>query len=388
MIGGACLLAASAIWFPLVHLLFAGDTDEFFADEGVPPGAQALLDRHLALWEDPELRTAEIARMRRINPEWDFMWRTYLAWSLANVALRDPSARDRCLRVIDEIIDDTVRLEEENGIHHFLMPYARHMSFVRRPARSHFLDGEIALMIGMRRIVEEKAAYRPLLAGRVRHMVERMRLSPVLSAESYPDECWIFCNTVALAAVKIADVLDGTDHSSLFRDWIRTARGNLTDPKTGLLVSYYSLEGSIVNGPEGSSIWMAAHCLQVIDEDYARDQYVRAKKELERTLLGFGFSREWPESWESPLDVDSGAVVPFLEAGTAGSGMAFIAASSFDDRDYLSSLLASLRCAGFAVHDDYGLRFAASNLVGDAVLLYASILGPVWDEVSRREKQP
>ena len=43
------------------------------------------------------------------------------------------------------IIDETMRLEKENGIYYFLMDYARSGSFVARQARSLFQDGEIAL---------------------------------------------------------------------------------------------------------------------------------------------------------------------------------------------------------------------------------------------------
>ena len=39
---------------------------------------------------------------------------------------------------------------------------------------------------------------------------------------------------------------------------------------------------------------MTAHCLQLIDEEFAADQYRRARKELGRELLGFGYAREWP----------------------------------------------------------------------------------------------
>ena len=82
----------------------------------------------------------------------------------------------------------------------------------------------------------------------------------------------------------MSDRLDGTDHSAFFQRWLRTAKQKLVDPGTGLLVSSFTLEGRPQDGPEGSSIWMSAHCLQLIDEDFAADQYRRAKKELGREL--------------------------------------------------------------------------------------------------------
>jgi hypothetical protein len=258
------------------------------------------------------------------------------------------------------------------------MPYARARPFVVAPTASQFLDGEIALMLAMRRMVAEKREYRAPLAERVARMETRMRQSPVLSAESYPDECWTFCNTVALAAMRLEDRLDGTDHAQLLRDWVATARRKLVDPKTGLLVSSYTVDGRALDGPEGSSIWMAAHALQIVDPEFAADQYARARRELAHSALGFGWAGEWPASWRGPRDVDSGPVIPLLDVSAGSSGLAFVGAASFDDHDYLRRLSATLELAGFPVERDGGVTYAAGNQVGDAVLFYSRVLGPMW----------
>src|SRR5207248_9198908 len=132
----------------------------------------------------------------------------------------------------------------------------------------------------LRRRVEEKPEYRPLFAARVAAMEKAMREGPALSAESYPDECWTFDNANALAAMQLSDVLDGTDHADFLRAWVRTAKTRLVDAKSGMLVSSFRRDGTPLDGSEGSSIWMAAHALSVVDADFARDQYDRARKEL------------------------------------------------------------------------------------------------------------
>ena len=152
------------------------------------------------------------------------MGRSFLVWSLADMALREPAAKPVYLPVMDQIIGETLRLEREQGIYCFLMPYAKAQPFVEQPARSLFLDSELALMLASRRAVEEKAEYRPLLAERVAAMIERMRRSKVLAAESYPNECWLFDHSVALAAIRLADYLDGSDHSGFCREWIARAK--------------------------------------------------------------------------------------------------------------------------------------------------------------------
>ena len=131
---------------------------------------------------------------------------------------------------------------------------------------------------------------------------------------------------------------------------------------------------------------MAAHCLQLVDEEFACDQYQRAKKELAGSFLGFGYAREWPHSYLGPADVDSGPVI--LGISPASSGLGFMGAAAFNDTDYCRELLTSLRFGGFPLETEGRLQFCASNQVGDAVLMYAAVMGPVWDKVQPREKAP
>jgi hypothetical protein len=179
----------------------------------------------------------------------------------------------------------------------------------------------------------------------------------------------------------MADYLDGSDHSALIRGWIAMARKKLVDPKSGLLISSFNTDGTPLDGPEGSSIWMVAHSLQLLDEDFARDQYRRARKELGEITLGFGYAHEWPKSWKGETDVDSGPIIPWFEISAGSSGMAFIGASTFDDGKFLASLAATLDFAGFPSRTRGRLKYCASNQVGDAALLYAATLGPLWQKV-------
>src|SRR5262249_32029572 len=129
--------------------------------------------------------------------------------------------------------------------------------------------------------------YKALLRDRVNEINDRFSKSPRKVLESYPDECWMFDHVLALAAIRMSDVLDGTDHSLLVRDWLSMAKAKLVHEESGLLISSFTTVPSALDGPEGSSIWMIAHLLQFLDDDFARDQYQRARKELGRTTLGF-----------------------------------------------------------------------------------------------------
>ncbi len=380
--GLIALAVAIAIWLPCLHFFFTKPVSDFYAREGLSPKARELAKRHLQLWTDPKLRERELQRMRASNAEWDFMGRSFLVWSLANMGLRNPDSKQVYLETMDQIIDETLRLEKQNDMYFFLMPYAKQQHYVVQPARSLFLDGEIALMLASRRVLEEKPEYQPMLAERINLIIAELQHSPHMVLESYPNECWTFDHVVALDAIRMADYLDHTDHSELIRNWIAMAKQKLIHRESGLLVSSFTLNCEPLDGPEGSTIWMVAHCLQLLDKNFARDQYERARKELGEITLGFGYAHEWPKSWIGQADVDSGPIIPVFNISAGSSGMAFIGASAFDDERFLSSLAATLDFAGFPSRKNGALKYCASNQVGDAALLYAATLGPIWQKIN------
>lgn len=288
------LLAAAALWLPLLHRLYRPNLDAYRHPSHLGSRAKALLAAQRRLWEIPAERDTAQARMRRSNAEWDFMGRTFTVLALANITLREPSTRADHLSLIDTIIADTLHLEREQGPFYFLMDYAQAGAFRGAASRSVFLDGEIALMLGARRFIQEDAQLVAPFRERIAALKRTLEQGPILCGESYPDECWMFCNTLALAALRMSDALDATDHAAFLQRWLATVKSNLVDSRTGLLISSFTLAGSPLDGPEGSSIWMAAHCLQLVDPAFAADQYQRAKNELARTTLGFGYAREWP----------------------------------------------------------------------------------------------
>ncbi|HSU53812.1 MAG TPA: hypothetical protein VLT36_07145 [Candidatus Dormibacteraeota bacterium] len=382
----AALLVAGCIWLPCLHFVYQKPASAFKSPEGLSPLARQLAARHLQLWTEPALREQELRKMRASNAEWDFMGRTFLVWSLANMSLREPAAKAGYLRTMDEIIDETIRLERDKGMYFFLMPYATARRYVVQPAHSLFLDGEIAMMLACRRIVEERPDYKPMLTDLVDAINGRFTNSPNLLLESYPDECWMFDHVVALGALRITDALDGTDHSALIRNWVGMAKKKLVHDQTGILITSFTTDPAPLDGPEGSTIWLVAHFLQLLDEDFARDQYQRARKELGRIKLGFGYAQEWPATWEGQPDIDSGPIIPFFKISAGSSGMAVIGASAFKDEQFLSSLATTLDFAAFPSTKSGRLKYCASNQVGDAVLLYAATLGPVWDKAKQLRK--
>lgn len=376
------LCVFALVWPRVLRAWFAPDVGRVLNHGALHPLASGLAKHQLGMWTAQNAEAAT-ARTREANPEWDFMGRTFLAWSAANLALREPEMKARHLAAMDQLISRTLELEQQHGFRYFLMAYGQGDGYLARPARSLFVDGEVALMLALRRLIEDRPQEKALLQARLAVMEARLRASPLLAAESYPDECWTFDHANAMAAFKLADVLDGSNHSELIGDWLRIARERLVDPATGLLVSSYALDGTVKDGPEGSTIWLTAHALDLIDPAFAADQYARARHYLDHSIAGFWLAREWPHGSDARPDIDSGIQLPIVEASPSSSAFALMAAANFRDEEALGGLLASLQFAAFPVSDATGTHFAASNAVGDSVVLYALTLGPAWELVKR-----
>lgn len=377
-----CLLAAAGLWLALLHVWFT---------PSVAGTAEPLVGRLLRDWEATERASAaEESALARGNPEWVLMSRMFTALAFANVAASDRQGRARHADALARVAASTIaEAERGDGPYPFLMPYAKRKPFLDPEARSLFVDGEIALMLAALELVDAQplgrdergpSARDPSLDAerwvtRAREQIER---GPALLGESYPDEVWIFCNTAALAAIRLHDVARGEPdaHADLFARWVASARAHLVDPKTGMLVSATDHRGVAWQGPEGSTIWFAAEMLLLVDEGFAREQYALARKELGRSLLGFAWSREWAASEPPREDIDSGPTIPFVGANAGASGLAIAGAKAFGDVAFLEGLLASLQLTGFPMEGRS--RYAAGNLMADAAFAYGTTTGPLW----------
>jgi hypothetical protein len=377
----SCIILSGIIWLNSLYYFFRINPSDYFSQGGMAPQAEKMLNYHLAIWKDPVLRQQHAVKEHKNNPEWDFMWRTFLVLSMTNISLRQPDRQAELLPVMDAIIEDTVNKIEKNGMYYFLMDYAKSSLWAMSPPASLFHDGEIALMVQCRRLIKDDQPLAMLGQKYLDRAVSNMQRCPLLSAESYPNECWLFCNTVSLMAMRLADHLDGTDHSRFIQDWLAAAKKHLIDDKTGLLISAYSINGYPIHGPEGSSIWMAVHCLHFVDPGFSKQQFALAKKTLFVKFLRFGFSREWPLSWKAQLDCDAGGIFALLQASPSASVFALLAARTFNDVEIAESVLASLQYGGLPSVKSGQMKFSSSNLVGDAAILYALVQGAIEEKV-------
>lgn len=344
---------------------------------------RGLAEARLWPWEGGSRAELELAHA--MNPEYDLMSRMFLALALGDLATAAPEIwRDRAVSALDAMIADTEAQVAAHGHGWFLLPYARARPFVQGGGRSLFVDGELLMMTAIRRLLAEDRRLAGLARGLRAEAREAMAAGPIGCAESYPDECWTFCNAVALAAGRMMDALEGTDSGEERRRWAASAQSRLIDPASGLLVSSFTLGGATLDGPEGSTLWLAIHMLRLIDPGLARGQYDLARAALGRSLLGLGYAREWPPGAGGSAgrqDVDSGEIVPLLQASPSSSGLALLASRSMGDMGWHRDLRASLQVAAFPQEEAGRRRFRASNAIGDSVILAGLVAGPLWERI-------
>jgi hypothetical protein len=363
---------------PWAHMV---DADDYYGPD-MPADVRGQLEHFYRIWEDPALRNAAQQDMRRQNPEWDMISRTFLGYSLANVAIQYPAERARAMQCLDRIIDDTAKVPWMD----FLLDYGHGEPFLRNPPSSVMVDGEVSLLIGLRRLVEDPPdyPYRTLHTQLVERCIASMKDGPVLCGECYPDECWLWCNPLALASARVMDVLEGTDHSAFFREWEKVCREKIVDRKTGLIPSAIRLDGGVIHPPEGSTIWIGAYCLIPVCPGFAREQYDLMRRKMSGRLFFLAYGREWPKGEQGSWDIDSG-FTPF-GMGPASTGFALVASKEFNDRDFFGRLLTFLNIVGVPSCTGGRMRYLSSNHVGDTTFLLAKTTGAAWAEVARRSR--
>jgi hypothetical protein len=371
------LLAALA----LTTLVAAGSV----AVDAAAPPPEARLDLLTSGWDGADAPDA-FTDLRRMNPEYDFMARTFTVLALADRSLADPETADANLVVMDAILTDTLRYGEHR---HWLLGYADANPW-RGDGRSLFVDGELLVMLGARRLVRDDSdAWRAEMQARAAAVTGNLgSVTGYPIAESYPDEGWTFCHVMAHVGLRMHEVLDGADHAARRDDFLAFARGHLVHADTGMLSSEFTLRGEVHDGPEGSSLWFTTTGLQLLDPELGRSQYALARKELGRTLLGWGYAREWPEGHGAAHDVDSGPIVPGLEASASSSGLAIAASAAYGDAKWNRQLVRALGAAEAVMSVDPVLAEAADNAIGASVVSWGLGFGPLWARIGPPVKRP
>jgi hypothetical protein len=155
--------------------------------------------------------------------------------------------------------------------------------------------------------------------------------------DDYPDQCYPTDVLAAIAVIKRADSLLGTDHSEFINRSIRGFEGNLLDPETGLPPYFANADSGNIDISRGcSNQWAITWAVEIWPET-GKKWYENFQNHYWQKHFGaVGFREFLKESGEGDwhIDVDSGPVIAGFGASASSFGMGAARASNRFDNAY------------------------------------------------------
>lgn len=198
--------------------------------------------------------------------------------------------------------------------------------------------------------------------------------TPYLAA--YPGQAWPVDSTVAMASLRLHDVLLRPRFAATADRWLGLVRQRL-DPATGLLPHRVDpVDGAPAEVARGTSQSMITRFLREIDPAFGRAQYLRFRDLFVTRPLGLGPAvREFPRGMTGAGDVDSGPLV--LGASLSATVVTIGAARVQGDTGLAAALAGYGDLAGFPVSTPWTRRYGFGLIpVGDAFIAWSKASTP------------
>ena len=219
--------------------------------------------------------------------------------------------------------------------------------------------------------------YLNFLRDQVESLSSELDKSPYGLLDDYPGQCYPTDIVAAIAAIKRADAVLGTDHSEFVKRAIRGFEGRLVDG-TGLPPYEADSRSGVIGGSRGCSTqWMTVWAPEIWP-DRAKQWYDNFEKHFwQERWMAVGF-REFPKGssekdWH--VDVDSGPVVCGYGAAACGFGIGAARANGRFDHAYPLSIESLLLSWPLPDGTLFGARLLSNTAhapyLGEAAILYA-----------------
>jgi hypothetical protein len=220
--------------------------------------------------------------------------------------------------------------------------------------------------------------YLDLLRDQVETLSKEIDQSPRGLLDDYPAQCYPTDVAAAVAAIKRADSILGTDHSEFVKRSIRAFQGDLLDPVTGLPPYFADAQSGIIDDSRGcSNQWGITWAVQLWP-DTAKQWYNNFEKFYWQRRCGMVGFREFLENekegdWH--IDVDSGPVVAGFGVSASSFGLGAARVSNRFDHAYplgAEIIAGALPLAdGTLLTAKYLSNAAHAQYVGEACLLFS-----------------
>jgi hypothetical protein len=187
--------------------------------------------------------------------------------------------------------------------------------------------------------------------------------------ESYPGQSWPVDNMTAVAALARADALVSVPGvAAAVTAWPSRIAG-VRDRATGLLPHKLGADGTVVEGPRGSSQALLLSFEPDVDPALAAQDYRRFVSTFVVRRIGLVGVREFPAGTKGDPDQDSGPLL--LGVSASASAVALAAALRQRDGRLADGLNAEAELFGLPITWDGGRRYGLGTLpVGDAFLAW------------------
>jgi hypothetical protein len=193
--------------------------------------------------------------------------------------------------------------------------------------------------------------------------------------QAYPGAAWPVDTVVAIAAVRAADRVLGTDHQGTVDRWTAEAHQHLA-PATGLLPHQVDpVTAAPMTGPRATSQVVLLRFLFDIDPTWATASWSTFRRLFASDVPGAPALREFPAGTSGSGDIDSGPLIIGLSASASAVGLG--TATVFGDRTVARGLAGLAETTGVPIRLGPTKRYAGGLLpVGDAFLTWSATARP------------
>lgn len=200
----------------------------------------------------------------------------------------------------------------------------------------------------------------------------RMLKSHDLNLQSFPLPVIFFPDMlVTIVALKNYSILNKGRYGETVQSWIRKARHEWMDEKTGLLQAYlyYGNNRRKKQNVRGSYSALSCYYLTLIDKEFAEEQYEKMKTALLQSRPVTGIREYIDKTPYLSFDVDAGPIA--LGLSPSGTAFAIGSATFFNDFKLRTRLLRSGEIVGQTVfgRNKRHYRLGELVIVGESVVL-------------------
>ncbi|MDB4938368.1 MAG: hypothetical protein JWP87_5340 [Labilithrix sp.] len=237
--------------------------------------------------------------------------------------------------------------------------------------------GYAGLALGVHRLLVPHSRFDARHDAIVAALARRFEASRTGLVETYPNEVYPVDNTAALGALALHAKATGTTASPGLARGLEAIRTHGIQRESGLLAQAVDVATSAPRDPgRGSGTALAAYFIAYADPATSASLYRAVRRELYRTVIGFGAILEHPASCDTcsgRVDIDSGPLA--FGFGVSATGFAIGASRANDDRDAFASLYATAHLFGAPFDEGSTRTFATGGPLGDAIL-FAMLTAP------------